>query len=196
MKRIKSVDILRGLSMCWMFTGHILAWWIRDKDRHLYLELLEIFDPIGAIAFLFVAGLSSMISYRNRICKTENSEAYTRSRVRNEYMLRTFFIFVLAMSYNLVAAIKDNDVKMIWTWYILLTVAFSLFLGWPLLKTPKYFRILIGAMTWIAHIYAFSFLKPYEGDPNYYGFLYHILYNRWSLDPIIPTFPFFIFGTV
>ncbi|GAG12019.1 unnamed protein product, partial [marine sediment metagenome] len=41
MKRIKSIDILRGLSMCWMFIGHILAWWIRDKDRHLYLETFE-----------------------------------------------------------------------------------------------------------------------------------------------------------
>ena len=196
MKRIKSIDILRGLSMCWMFIGHILAWWIRDKDRHLYLETFEILDPIGATAFLFIAGISSMISYRNRMTKTENSEGYTKSRVRNEYMLRASFIFILAIIYNLVAAIKDNDLKMIWTWYILLTVAISLFLGWPLLKTPKYFRIFIGIITWIAHIYLFTILKPYEGDINNYGLLYHILYNEWALDPILPVFPFFLFGTV
>jgi hypothetical protein len=179
-----------------MFIAHILAWWIRDKDRWLYLETFEILDPIGATAFLLVAGISTMISYRNRMAKNENSETHIKRRIRNEYMLRAFFIFVLAIVYNLMAAIKDNDLKTIWTWYVLLTVAISLFLGWPLLKTPKYFRVLIGVATWIAHILVFEALKSFKGDANYYGLLYHVLYNEWALDPILPTFPFFLFGTV
>ena len=196
MKRIKSIDILRGLSMTWMMIGHLLAWWIRDKDRWFYLLTFDIFDPIGAAAFLLVAGISSAISYNNRIAKIEISDGYTKNAIRNEYFLRAFFVLIVALIYNVFIAIGTSDPYMIWTWFILLTVAISLFIGWPLLKTPKLFRILLGAIFWLIHLVLFEILYPFRGDSNYYGLLYHILYNKWSLDPILPMFPFFLFGSV
>ena len=196
MNRIKSIDILRGLSMTWMMVGHLLAWWIRDEDRWFYLLTFDIFDPIGAAAFLFVAGISSAISYNNRIAKIEISDGYNKNRIRNEYLLRAFFILIVALIYNLFIAIGTSDPYMIWTWFILLTVAISLFIGWPLLKTSKLFRIFLGIIFWIVHIVLFELLYPFRNDYNYFRVLYHILYNKWSLDPILPMFPFFLFGTV
>ncbi|MFX0187080.1 MAG: heparan-alpha-glucosaminide N-acetyltransferase domain-containing protein [Candidatus Hodarchaeota archaeon] len=196
MKRIKSIDILRGLSMTWMVIGHLLAWWIRGKDRWVYLLTFEILDPIGAAAFLLVAGISTAISYRTRLAKIEITEGYTKNNVRNEYMLRAFFIFIVAILFNLFIAIAISDPEMIWTWFILLTIAISLFIAWPLLETPKLFRIFLGALFWILHLLLLDFLSLFKGEPNLYGVLYHILYNIPRLDPILPMFPFFLFGTI
>lgn len=35
MKRIKSIDIIRGISMWIMVAGHIGIWWLREEDNWL-----------------------------------------------------------------------------------------------------------------------------------------------------------------
>ena len=196
LKRLKSIDIFRGLCMAWMILNHLFDWWLKSEYNWLKSIMISILDPIGVTGFLFISGVSISLSYRKRIIKAEKSETYNFRIVRNSYLFRAFFILIIALIYNSAVAISLKDPSMVWTWFVLLTAAISLFLAWPLLKTPKFFRILIGLTILIAHLFIVSLLIPYEGDSNIYGLLFHILYNDIHQDPILIFFPFFLFGTV
>ncbi len=196
MQRIKTIDTLRGLSMMWMFLGHLLDWWMTSQDYWVTSITHSIMDVIGTSAFLFVAGISTALSYRHRTMKTETFVDYTPKTVRNEYMSRAFIIFIIAIIYNFLIALSINDLSWIWTWFVLLTIAISLLLAWPLLKTPYWFRICIAGSIWILNIFILEFLSNYKGDSNIYGILYHFLFNKLDLDSPLIFFPFFLIGTV
>jgi len=182
--------------MVWMFLGHLLAWWLIREDIWLSEVCFAILDPLGASAFLFIAGVSTTISYRNRRIKAEFKDDYNMKMARNEYLFRALFIFIIALIFNLSTAIILNNPLRIWSWNVLQTIAFSLFMTWPLLKTSKIFKIFLGAITWIANQLILACLYPYRGQPNFYGVLYHLVYNSLESDPILSFFTFFLIGTV
>ena len=196
MKRLKSIDTFRGLSMLWMLVAHLLHWWLKPEDLWIYDIIWAIFDVIGAAGFLFIAGVSTAISFRNRYYKAESSDNYNSHMIKVEYMFRAFCILLLALVYNSFLAIATRNPLFIWTWFVLLTAAISLYMAWPLLKTSKLLRIFIGAIIWILNQYLLAFLTVYKGQLNIYGILYYILYHTIELDPILSFFPFFLFGTV
>ncbi|MHA1291733.1 MAG: heparan-alpha-glucosaminide N-acetyltransferase domain-containing protein [Promethearchaeota archaeon] len=196
MKRLKSIDIFRGLSMIWMIIGHLSGWWLRDEDIWFAHLIFSILDPIGASAFIFIAGVSSVISLRNRYEKAQISNGYTIQQIKNEYMLRALIITSIALVYNTFNAIVIGDLKWIWSWFILLTISLSLFMAWPLYNTSKLFRICIAGIIWILNQVILILLLPYEGQSNIFGVFFHILYFPLDLDPILSFFPFFLIGTV
>jgi uncharacterized membrane protein len=196
MKRLKSIDIFRGLSILWMLVAHLQHWWLRKEDLWVYYFTWAIFDVIGSAGFLFIAGISTTISYKNRLIKAENSENYNLKMLRTEYMFRASFILFLAILYNFVSVVRTGNLLFIWTWFVLLTTAVSLFIAWPLLKILKSVRIILGAVIWILNQYILAFLSGYKGQVNSYGILFYIFYNTTEVDPILSFFPFFLFGTV
>lgn len=182
--------------MMWMFLGHLLGWWLRAEDYWINDITHSIMDVIGTSAFLFVAGISTAISYRNRCKKAEMVEDYTMKTVKNEYISRAFIIFVIAIIYNSSIAITLNDPGWIWSWFVLLTISLSLFLAWPLLTAPYWFRICIAVSLWILNIFILEYLTGFQGQPNLNGVLYHLFYNKLDLDSPLIFFPFFLIGTV
>ena len=196
MKRLHSIDIFRGLSILWMLVAHLQHWWLREEDLWFYHLTWAIFDVIGSAGFLFIAGISTAISYKNRIIKAENSENYNLNMLRTEYMFRACCILLLAILYNFVSVVRTGNLLFIWTWFVLLTTAVSLFIAWPLLKTLKSVRVILGAVIWVLNQYILVFLSGYKGHLNTYGILFYILYNTTEVDPILAFFPFFLFGTV
>jgi len=146
--------------------------------------------------FLFIAGVSTALSYRNRCIKAEKSEDYNLKRVRNEYMFRALIILIIALLYNVIIAVALNDPTEIWKWFFLLTVAISLFLAWPLLRVSKLLRIILVAFIWVLNQFLLVFLLFHRGDPNLLGISFHFFYNSLDLDPILSFFPFFLIGTV
>ena len=191
MKRLKSLDIFRGLSILWMLVAHLQHWWLRKEDLWVYHFTWALFDVIGSAGFLFIAGISTTISYKNRLIKAENSENYNLKMLRTEYMFRASFILFLAILYNTVSVVRTGNLIFIWTWFVLLTTAVSLFIAWPLLKILKSVRIILGAVIWILNQYILAFLSGYKGQVNTYGILFYILYNTTEVDPILSFFPFF-----
>lgn len=195
-QRLKSVDIFRGLCMSWMVLGHLIDWWLKSEYNWLHKALIMILDPIGASGFLFIAGVSTTLSYRSRLIKVKISEDYNYKMVRNSYLFRALLILIIAIFFNFCLAAGINDPSWIWTWFFLLTVAVSLFMAWPLLKTSKMFRIIFGTIILIVNQFIIGFLVPYKGDLNLFGILFRILYSDMHQDPILTFFPFFLFGTV
>ena len=182
--------------MAWMVLNHLIDWWLKTEYNWLYTITIMIIDPIGASGFLFISGVSIAISHRGRLNRVKESEDYSYRMVRNSYLFRALFIFIIAIIYNIPVAIVLKDPSMIWSWFVLLTVAVSLFLAWPLLKTHKLFRIFIAITILVIHFIIISWLLPFQGESNIFGLLFHILYNIIFQDPILIFFPFFIIGTV
>ncbi|MFX1315304.1 MAG: acyltransferase family protein [Promethearchaeota archaeon] len=195
-QRLKSIDIFRGLCMSWMVLTHLIDWWLKSEYNWLHSAAIMILDPIGASGFLFISGVSVSLSFRNRLIKVKSSDDYNYRMARNSYLLRATFILIIALLYNSTVAIRLFNPGMIWTWFVLLTVAISLFIAWPLLKTSKLFRVFIIILILILNQWLVSFLLPHKGDLNIYGVLFHIFYNDIHQDPIMIFFPFFLFGTV
>ena len=151
--RLKSIDIFRGVCMAWMVLNHLIDWWLKSEFSWLHKVTIMIIDPIGASGFLFISGISIALSYRTRLNKVRVLKDYNFRMVRNSYLFRAFFIFLIALVYNIPVAIYFKDPSMIWTWFVLLTAAISLFLAWPLLKTSKLFRISIVITIIILHFF-------------------------------------------
>lgn len=196
MKRIKSIDTLRGWCLFMMVFGHMLSWWVRSEDRWLTSAIHSIFGDIIGTGFLFVSGLSAVLFFKSRLIKAEASEDINIEHVNNEYLFRAILILIVALIFNSITAIGTLNPLNIWKWYIPLTIAISLLLAFSTLKTPKWFRILLAVIIWIFHYYILSILLPYQGQIHVFGVLFHILYNSMGLHPILFYFSFFLIGTV
>jgi hypothetical protein len=195
-QRLKSIDVFRGLCMIWIVLTHLIDWWLKSEFVWLHRITVMLFDSLGASGLLFISGVSIALSYRNKLKKVNTSEDYSLRTVRNSYLLRALLIFIIALFYNIFIAISLMDPKWIWTWFVLLTAAVSLFIAWPLLKTSKLFRVILGCVLWITNPAIVNILLPYEGTLSFYGTLFHIFYSGIHLVPILVFFPFFLFGTV
>jgi hypothetical protein len=182
--------------MFWIVLTHLIDWWLKSEFIWLHRITVMLFDSFGASGLLFISGVSIALSYRNKLNKVNNTEDYSLRTVRNSYILRAFFIFILALLYNIFIAISLMDPKWIWTWFVLLTAGVSLIISWPLLKTSKLFRVILGCALWIANPVIVYILLPHEGTLSLNGILFHIFYSGIHLVPIIVFFPFFLFGTV
>jgi uncharacterized membrane protein len=88
-----------------------------------------IINHIGASSFLFISGVRIVISYRRRLNRVKESKEFNHRMVRNSYLFRAFFIFIIAIIYNIPTAIVLKDPYMVWTWFALLTTAVSIFLA-------------------------------------------------------------------
>jgi len=196
MERLKSIDIFRGLCMSWMFLGHLIEWWINKDYLWVRTFTFYIFDPIGASGFLFISGVSIALSYRKRLYRIEEIKDLSYSRMKISYFLRAFFLLMIAIIYNTAIALTMGWLSWIWTWFVLMTAAFSLLLMWPLFNLSKITRILIGVIIWFISQYLYLLLSPYQYQLNLQGIFYHIFYNDYGQDPLLVFFSFFLFGTV
>jgi len=197
MKRLKSLDSFRGLAMLYMIVGHMITWWpVPELKLILMSSYASILSTLGAVGFTFISGISTMISYRDRLIKIDKVEIYSLSRLKYEYLFRAVFIIILGLIYNMFVAIMYMDPSQIWAWFILLTLGVCLLMSWPLLKTSKEFRLILGILIWIINQIFLTLLTPFKGQFNPYGILYYFLYNPIEQNIILSFFPFFLIGTV
>ncbi len=196
MKRLKSIDIFRGMGMVYIIVGHMIDWWTRPEDDFLFYIYVSLFSAIGAAGFVFISGVSTALSYRNRLVKAKTLDDYNKKVIKKEYLFRAFLVLILGLIYNSIVAIEFLDPLLIWKWFIILTVAVCLFMAWPFLKTSKLFRLLVGAIVWIVNQFVLVFLLPFEEQTNFFGVIFYILYNSLDQNPILSFFTFFLIGTV
>ena len=177
MKRLKSIDSIRGACILTMVYVHMIEWWLLPGDINIYYIYYAIFADITAAGFLTIAGISAMISHRKKFVMSEVSEDFNSQMVKKEYFFRALLILIVALIYNCVTAIFFYDISNIWKWFIPLTIAVSLLMGYPFLKTSKVFRLIFALIFWIFNYILVSFLFDFKGQLNFYGVSYFILYN-------------------
>jgi len=195
MKRLKAIDIFRGLIMVLMIFVHLRDWWLIGGASATFSYITRPFiDRTFAPAFMFSAGISTFISYDNRIKKI--SEEYSYHTLKNEYLFRAIIIGIIGLIYNIFVAIMNSNPSLIWTWFMLFSIGFSLLMAWPLLKISKFFKIVVGLIVIMTNEVLFWLLVPYIGQLNFYGIMYHIFFNSLYLDPILESFFFLLIGIV
>ena len=195
MKRIRSIDIFRGICIFYMTWGHMINWWISQGDFWLYEIIWNYGAPIGGGGFLLVSGMSASISFKRNLQKAQNSQEFGMKRARNVYMMRCFLIFLISLMWNLIATFLMGA-SGIWLWFVIQTIAISLFMAWPFLKTSRIFRIAMCFVFWIGNEFVFYWLAPYSNTQNILGYFFYFLYNTPSQNVILGYFPFLLLGTV
>ena len=175
MKRIQSIDMVRGFCIFLMVLGHTLDWWILWDERWLINFLFSILAPIAATGFLFVSGLSAAIAYKSSVRKAKTSSDTTMSQARNIYIIRALLLLAIGLIYNTIVAVgvsfekNSNEMKWIWAWNALQTISLSALMAWPLLRSSKSLRLFLGIGLLVANDLLLSFLLPYENQLNIYG---------------------------
>ena len=195
MKRIQSIDMIRGFCIFLMVFGHMLDWWIIISDRWLIFYLFSFLASIAATGFLFISGFSAALAYKSSVKKAATSADINMAQARNIYIIRALLLLAIAFLYNIVIAFGTSDLRWIWAWNALQTISISLLLAWPLLRTSKYLRISLGIGLLIVNNFLFPFLLSYRDQPNFYGVLFHILYNPDEAFTILAYFAMFIIGS-
>ncbi|MFW9879113.1 MAG: heparan-alpha-glucosaminide N-acetyltransferase domain-containing protein [Candidatus Thorarchaeota archaeon] len=194
MQRIKSIDLIRGLSIWIMVYGHMLQFWIRPEDFWLKFWLYAFLAPIGATGFLFISGASATLAYKNNL-QTQKLQMKT---MRNIYLLRALFILIIALFFNfgVTMVFGSGNLADIWSWNALQTIAISLLLTWPLLKTSKILRLCIATFAIILNQTLLIILSPYNGQSSFFGIAYHVLFNPIDTYVILNYYGIVLIGSI
>jgi uncharacterized membrane protein len=196
MMRYKVVDTARGMAIFGMVIGHMLNWWLTEQDFWFYTFFGIWVFSFGAVSFIFISGASATLSLKRRTMELKPGDKFFHHLIRRIYFLRALLILVLALMYNIVVALWFQEPTWIWSWNILQTIAFSLFLVWPLIKRSKILRTIIGIVVLVVNEFILAFLLPYQGQFSVYGIIFYILYNPLDQYILLPFFTMFLFGTV
>ncbi len=176
-----------------MVYGHMLQFWIRPEDFWLKFWLYAFLAPIGATGFLFISGVSATLAYKNNL-QTQKVQMKT---MRNTYLLRAFFILIIALIFNFgVAMVFGGDLTDVWSWNALQTIGISLILAWPLLKTSKMVRLYVASSAIIFNQVLLITLTPYNGQTSLLGITYHILFNPIDTYVILNYYGIVLIGSV
>ena len=196
MKRIKSIDTIRGFCIFMMLFIHFNEWWLIGEDYWFYITLFFVFAHTVAFGFVFVSGIATVLSFQSRLVKAESSDILNLQSVKNEYKFRALMLLGISFNYNAGISLITGNLANLWMWNILQTIAITLLLVEPFLKMSKTFRIIIGVILLFANQYILALLLPYQGQNNLYGVLFHLLFNSLDEYIFLPFFSVFLIGTV
>ena len=190
--RVKTFDILRGISILLMLITHGFLYWLDPKDAYILIIFRFISNTFLVNGFIFVSGLGFGFSWNHQIENgTLKKEIYRRS------LIRTFIIIILSSIYNIVAVpINDYGWNNIWYWYILQTIAFSRLFGLVLIKIPKRIRFLFLLTLIILTPILLNWLQMTKDLNNMANIIYFILFNQINANSILIFLPFFLIGTI
>jgi len=132
--RVKTFDVLRGISILLMLITHGFLYWLDPKDAYILIIYRFISNTFLVNGFIFVSGLGFGSSWNHQIENgTLKKEIYRRS------LVRTLLILILSIVYNIIAVlINSYSWNNIWYWYILQTIVFSRLIGLVLIKIHKF----------------------------------------------------------
>jgi len=190
--RVKTFDVLRGISILLMLITHGFLYWLDPKDAYILIIYRFISNTFLVNGFIFVSGLGFGYSWNHQIEKrTSKKEIYRRS------LIRTLIIFILSLIYNIIAVlINDYGWNNIWYWYILQTIVFSRLFGLVLIKIPKRTRFIFSIFLIILTPVLLNGLQMTKDINNFANIIYFILFNQINANSILIFLPFFLIGTI
>jgi len=196
MIRLKSIDNFRGIAVIAMIWLHLSEWSL-SGDSSSFLKIPLFVTQYGfLVSYQFISGVSRFLFYKTGGTIEKSSETINNRRIKRIFLVRGIFLLVVALLYNSVVAISTSRPSEIWSWFVLLAIAFSLLMITPLLDTSKKTRGFLGVAFLFLNFTLLWLLQDYKGQPNLFGFLYHLLFYPVGLHPILSSFAVFLIGTV
>ncbi|MHA1678527.1 MAG: acyltransferase family protein [Promethearchaeota archaeon] len=190
--RLRTFDILRGISILLMLITHGFLYWLDPKDAYILIIYRFISNTFLVNGFIFVSGLSFGYSWNHQIKnRTLKKEIYRRS------LMRTLLVLILSIIYNIIAVlINDYGWNNIWYWYILQTIVFSRLIGLVLIKIPKRTRFIFSIFLIIITPVLLNGLQMTKKFNKFANIVYFILFNQINANTILIFLPFFLIGTI
>ena len=196
MIRLKSIDNFRGITIIAMLWLHYSEWWLSgDFLWFVDFSLLAV-NYVFWVSFQFISGISTILFYKTRKAKTGTSEASMKKNVKREFILRAILLLIVSLIYNSLIALTISNPLYFWSLFILLSIAVSLIMIWPLLDYSKWIKLSLGIFFMGFNFIVLSFLKDFEDQFNLLGVIYHILFYPITLHPIFSSFAAFLIGAV
>lgn len=196
MIRLKSIDNFRGIAVIVMIWLHLSDWWLSENSSSfIYIPIL-VTQYAFLVSYQFISGISRYLFYKTGGSIVNSLENISNQRIKREFLVRGIFLLAVAFLYNTVVAISRSKPSWIWSWFILLALAFSLILITPLLDTSKKTRGFLGVVFLVLNFIILSLLQDFKGQTNLFGVLYHLLFFPIGLHPILSSFAVFLIGTV
>ncbi|GAH77377.1 unnamed protein product, partial [marine sediment metagenome] len=171
----KSVDAFRGYCIFAMIVWHTSYWWASPLHSWALILLRLTTEVIGAAGFLFVSGISSVLSIRRRMEKVKSDPNYSKQNFIREYYYRSFFFFLLAVIYNAITVIYIAGLLALWSWYILFIIGFCLLIAYPLIKLPKVVRLILAIFILIISYPVFDLLESLRYTNLFWELIYHFI---------------------
>jgi uncharacterized membrane protein len=214
--RLKSIDIFRGYVIIYMILLHTWMWSIPRGSLSLSnniffrsLSLIILYVSPEAEGFIFISGISMMLSCKRKIFNAKNMSNLNLKdyykEIRLKYFLQAIFLFLIGfLYYNFRAFLYRGYIGNLWSWNLFQTLSISIILAWGMMKYKKYVRVLIASILLILYGLFFYFM-PKEilispGDQivvkNLIDVFYFVFYNGFLFTPILGFFPFFLLGNV
>lgn len=198
-KRITSIDTFRGISIFWMLLGHTLCWWLTLEDFMILSTYFPLIDALGASAFVFLSGISTVFSYKKKMVLNDSLNELEKRKIRTKYYLRALILLVIGFAFNFINSLLNPGFP-IWVWTVLITIALALLLTWPLLKLSKWKRLLIGIVVILIDQFFFNAFQVYSTNNYLNNVMTQVFYgyvgSGVKTTPFVTFFPFFIIGTV
>jgi hypothetical protein len=173
------------------------------------LSLIILYVSPEAEGFIFISGISMMLSCKRKIFNAKNMSNLNLKdyykEIRLKYFLQAIFLFLIGfLYYNFRAFLYRGYIGNLWSWNLFQTLSISIILAWGMMKYKKYVRVLIASILLILYGLFFYFM-PKEilispGDQivvkNLIDVFYFVFYNGFLFTPILGFFPFFLLGNV
>ncbi|MFX0074044.1 MAG: heparan-alpha-glucosaminide N-acetyltransferase domain-containing protein [Candidatus Hermodarchaeota archaeon] len=196
MLRLKSIDTFRGIAVIAMIWLHLSEWWL-SEDSSAFLNIPLVVTQYGfLVSYQFISGVSRYLFYKTGGTRGKSLENLNKQQIKREFVVRGLLLLIVGLLYNSVVAISTSTPSEIWSWFILLAIAFSLIMVTPLLDTSKRTRSFLGIIFLISNYVLLLLLQDFDEQGNFFGILYHILFNPTGLHPILSSFAVFLVGTV
>jgi uncharacterized membrane protein len=179
--------------MLWL---HLSEWWL-SEDSEAFLKFPLVVIQYGfLVSYQFISGVSRYLFYKTGGTRGKSLETIIKRRIKREFVVRGFFLLVVALLYNIAVAISTSKPSEIWSWFVLLAIAVSLIMTAPLLDTSKKTRSFLSVVVLVSNYILLWILQGFEGQNNIFGILFHILFYPTGLHPILSSFAVFLIGTV
>jgi len=196
MRRIKSVDAFRGYCILAMIIWHTSYWWASPLHSWALILLRLTTEVVGAAGFLFVSGISAVLSIRRGMDKVKSDPNYSKHNFIKEYYYRSFIFFLLAVIYNAITVVYIAGLLGLWSWYILFIIGFCLLIAYPLIKLPKIVRLILAIFILLISYPVFDILESLRDTNLFWELIYHFIFFPSHEYPILPFFTNFCLGTI
>jgi len=145
--RIRSIDFLKGVSICIIILINTAEIWLDSESRYLYALIYVYLDVIGTSLFIFLFSISVVFLWKKRMGITPSKA------IRNDILMRGIILIALGIIYNIIStSIFQNKTfpYNVWGWNILTFIGFAQIISYYALKLSRGSRWILGFLIFFA----------------------------------------------
>ena len=150
LRRIHSIDILKGLSICIIILINTAEFWIESKSIYYYALISIYLDLFGTTLFIFLFSLSVIFLWKKKMGINPSRE------IRNDILIRGFLLICSGIAYNIIIfLVKTKIIETplllnLWGWNILVFAGFAQIISYYAVKLSRGARWIVGFLIFFA----------------------------------------------